>query len=191
MMLIHRYLHRYDAVMMECCMISPVCSTAVLATNMDTGDRRVLQHSNTAYCEHGTPHSGDGTFKLSIQCHLQFVYVQWVSALSVSTHNTQKPANKKLRSPAQRGDLVTKIDYETHYLHGTVQLSISWSIGSITVLCVIDTVDIDTACCSARHRAGRPQRKSCVQCRVCTGCSVLVCTGCLVLVCTKLCTRFM
>ena len=40
-------------VMMDCCMISPVCSTAVLATNMDTGDRRVLQHSNTAYCEHG------------------------------------------------------------------------------------------------------------------------------------------
>ena len=178
-------------------MISPVCSTAVLATNMDTGDRRVLQHSNTAYCEHGTLDRRHHMQGMALSNYLYsviyslYMYVQQVSTLSVSTHNTQKPANKKLRSPAQRGDLATKIDYETHYLHGTVQLSISWSIGSITVLCVIDTVDIDTACCSARHRAGRPQRKSCVQCRVCTGCSVLVCTGCLVLVCTKLCTRFM
>ena len=177
-------------------MISPVCSTAVLATNMDTGDRRVLQHSNTAHCEHGTldrRHHMQGIWNFQIIYTVSFTVCiqQILSTLSVSTHHTQKPANKKLRSPAQRGDLATKIDYETHYLLGIVQLSISWSIGSIIVLCLIDTVDIDTACCSARHRAGRPQRKSCVQCRVCTGCSVLVCTGCLVLVCTKLCTRFM
>ena len=122
-------------------MISSVCSTAVLATNMDTGDRRVLQHSNTAHCEHGTldrRHHMQGIWNFQIIYTVSFtVCIQQISTLSVSTHHTQKPANKKLRSPAQRGDLATKIDYETHYLHGIVQLLISLSIGSITVLYIL------------------------------------------------------
>ena len=47
-----------------------------------------------------------------------------------------KPANKKLRSPAQRGDLATKIDYETQYLHGIVQLS--QSVGALVASLYVD-----------------------------------------------------
>ena len=95
MMLIHGYLHRYDAVMMECCMISPVCSTAVLATNMDTAQgtdgfcSTATQHIvNTGHWIGDTTCRGYGTFKLSIQCHLQCVYSRYPHCPYLhTTHN--------------------------------------------------------------------------------------------------------
>ena len=108
-MLIHGYLHRYDAVMMECCMISPVCSTAVLATNMDTGDRRVLQHSNTAYCEHGTLDIGDttlfGDMELSNYLYsvIYSVYTVGIHTVRIYTPHTKTRQQKVKEPSAARG----------------------------------------------------------------------------------------
>lgn len=88
-------------------MISPVCSTAVLATNMDTGDRRVLQHSNTAYCEHGTldrrHHMQGMALSNYLYSVIYSVYTVGIHTVRIYTQHTKTRQQKVKEPSAARG----------------------------------------------------------------------------------------
>ena len=117
-----------------CCMISPVCRARHQHGHRGQTGSAAQQHSTLWTLDMRRHIQGGGrTFKLSTKCHLQFVWCSRYPRCPYLHTTHTKPANKKLRSPAQRGDLATKIDYETQYLHVIVQLPIRWSINSIIV----------------------------------------------------------
>ena len=99
-MLIHGYLHRYDAVMMECCMISPVCSTAVLATNMDTAQ------GTDGFCSTATQHIVNMEHHIQGMALSNYLYIVIYSVYTVGIHTVRiytqhtKTRQQKVKEPS-------------------------------------------------------------------------------------------